>query len=98
MWNIVLAFGCGFLLCFFNCAFVIFAFYKRVQELEKFTLVDKNIDAYHVINPQEPHKKTKEEIALEEIELKEAEFRRILMQDNISEEDIKKYGIREPII
>jgi len=86
----IVPFIIGFSLCFINSAFVIFILLSRIKKLEKFLFIKNDLPAYNIM--QESKDNFNEEWD-EKKELEKA-YRRVVMQDTVDDDDIKKFGIK----
>lgn len=94
----VISFLSGVIITALNSAFIILYLVKRIHELEKFLFVRDNPETYYAIkNETATVKDAITKAQDEQLEL-EKEYRRIVMQSTVSDEDIKKFGERETVI
>ena len=97
MQSVVVAFIGGIVCGAASCAVLVVTLMKRIADLEKYTLIRDNPDAYAILQSEKPVKP--DPIAEEQDRKRELarEYRRIIMGDTVTEEDIEKFGEREAI-
>lgn len=93
----IISFVAGFGICALNSAVIVYTMWKRIRELEKFLFIRTDLPTYTTM--QSENNPYEEKINKEWADKKELEraYRHAIMQDTVSDDDIKKFGIKEMI-
>ena len=95
MQSVIIAFIGGIACGALSCAVLVVSLMKRIHDLEKYTLILNNVQAYSILQSEKPTKP--DPITAEQDRRRDLqrEYARILMGDTVTDEDIKKFGERE---
>lgn len=95
MQHIIIAFFTGYLIALCNGAIIAYIMWRRIKDLEKYLLIKTDLPSYTILqNEKIPTDDNKDSEWEAKKELERA-YRRVMMQDTVSDDDIKIFGIKE---